>query len=373
MYNIGKCPILLDDNFFCTNFMIHTDTNLLSELEQIFSTLPGDRSLRFQPGPLRDKAQKPFSGNVEVSRGGQTLRFPYLIKHSLNPVAILQLASLRKNMNKPFLVATRHATRHQADALREAGIYYADIAGNAFLDAPGLLLWISGRRPAKPHVIMNERRTLHTSSLRLLYALLVDTGMKKPEIDIPLVSLPVREIATRIDMSSSTVGWCMTELIRQGLIVNEARGLRHLVNRPEALERWMQGYIERLKPKLRIARYRPENPQWWQGAVLEPGQFWSGEVAAKKMTGDIKPGTATIVGTSLPHSFVLRHGLQLDPEGSVELIRPISACAWSTHDHPDCAHPLLVYADLLAIEDNRTHEVARTIYDRYLRSIIEAD
>ncbi len=32
---------------------------------------------------------------------------------------------------------------------------------------------------------------------------------------------------------------------------------------------------------------------------------------------------------------------------------------------------LLVYADLLSIDDDRTREVAQIIYDRYLRTIIE--
>lgn len=353
--------------------MIRSHKDLLTGLEQAFEALPGGNSLRFQPGPRHSKAHEPFSGSVEVSRGGQTLRFPYLVKHTLNADTIIQLASLRKHLGKPFLLATRHIGTRQADALREAAIFFTDATGNTYIDTPRLMLWISGRRPDKSTEMITERRTLHTSSLRLLYHLLLDASMNRPDKSIPLVSQPVRKIAHRIDMSSSTVGWCMADLVRQGFVVNEARGLRRLVNRPEALERWIQGYIERLKPKLLVARYRPENAQWWHDTALEPGQYWSGEVAAKKLTGGIKPGTATIIGNALPHAFVLRHGLQRDPEGSVELIRPLSAYERSRHDHPGCAPPLLVYADLLAIEDNRTHEVARTIYDRYLRSIIEAN
>jgi hypothetical protein len=34
-------------------------------------------------------------------------------------------------------------------------------------------------------------------------------------------------------------------------------------------------------------------------------------------------------------------------------------------------HALLVYADLLSIDDDRTREVAQNIYDRYLRTIME--
>jgi hypothetical protein len=34
-------------------------------------------------------------------------------------------------------------------------------------------------------------------------------------------------------------------------------------------------------------------------------------------------------------------------------------------------HPLLVYADLMSIDDERTHEVAQSVYERYLRTLIE--
>ncbi|HOC32193.1 MAG TPA: type IV toxin-antitoxin system AbiEi family antitoxin, partial [Armatimonadota bacterium] len=36
-----------------------------------------------------------------------------------------------------------------------------------------------------------------------------------------------------------------------------------------------------------------------------------------------------------------------------------------------CVHPLLVYADLLSIDDDRTREIAQSIYDRYLHTLIE--
>jgi len=40
--------------------------------------------------------------------------------------------------------------------------------------------------------------------------------------------------------------------------------------------------------------------------------------------------------------------------------------------NPDCVHPLLVYADLLATGDGRNAEAALRIYENHLRQTIES-
>ena len=126
----------------------------------------------------------------------------------------------------------------------------------------------------------------------------------------------------------------------------------------------------RLRPGLVIERYRPARADWWQGAELVDG-LWSGETAAALLTQSLKPQTATVFGGSPSHDFVLKHLLQKDQEGTVEFLKPFWRTPQARAGGDQCVHPLLVYADLLSIDDDRAREVSQIIYDRYLRAIIE--
>jgi hypothetical protein len=100
--------------------------------------------------------------------------------------------------------------------------------------------------------------------------------------------------------------------------------------------------------------------------------LWSGETAAALLTQSLKPQTFTVFGERPSHDFVLRHSLQKDVGGTVEFLKPFWRTPPDRADGP-YVHPLLVYADLLSIDDDRTREVAQIIYDRYLHTIIETD
>jgi hypothetical protein len=117
-------------------------------------------------------------------------------------------------------------------------------------------------------------------------------------------------------------------------------------------------------------RYRASRADWWKTASLENG-LWSGEVAESKLTGTLKPGTVTVFGEGPSHGFVLKHRLQKDPQGPVEFLSPFWRMEVASGPVRTCVHPILVYADLLAIDDDRTREAAGAVYEHHLRSIIE--
>jgi hypothetical protein len=70
-------------------------------------------------------------------------------------------------------------------------------------------------------------------------------------------------------------------------------------------------------------------------------------------------------------SNYIGHSLQKDADGTVEFLKPFWRTPQARAGGSLCVHPLLVYADLLSIDDDRTREAAQIIYDRYLRTIIE--
>jgi hypothetical protein len=222
----------------------------------------------------------------------------------------------------------------------------------------------------RPAVTDSAARAFHPSGIQLLFALLTDPNLDNNTPGKALVDRPYRDISATTGGSRSTIGWIMTDLVRQGFVVTQEDGVRHLVERKRILERWVQAYTVRIRRGLVIGRYHPSRGDWWKTARLEGG-LWSGEVAAALLTGELKPGTATIFGASPSHEFVLNHGLQKDPEGTVEFLKPFWRDSAAPTTSNNCVHPLLVYADLMSINDERTHEVAQSVYERYLRATIE--
>jgi hypothetical protein len=311
-----------------------------------------------------------FDGMAHLRFQKKQIRVPYIVKHSLNPTTFHFLILLRRNTPEGLLLVTHHVNDRQALALRKARINFLDISGNLFLEAPDLVLWVSGQRAKRPVSAISGARAFHPSGIQLLFALLTDPNLNSDTPGSALIDRPYRDISAGTGISHSTIGWIMADLIRQGFVITLEGGVRHLAERKRILERWVQAYAERLRPSLLIGRYRPARSDWWKTAMLEKG-LWSGEVAAALITGELKPGTATIFGASPSNAFVLEHSLQKDPQGTVEFLKPFWQDSALPATSSNCVHPLLVYADLMSIEDERTHEVAQSVYNRYLRTIVE--
>ena len=318
-----------------------------------------------------DKPQARIAdGVVWLSRGEHKAKRVFVVKAAINPAVLQLLALWRRDEPNGLLLVTRQVSDRQADILRQAGVDFLDEAGNVSISDPALFLLVTGRRapPRQPGSV--KPRAFHLGGLKLLYALLTDPKLDDPQPYAALIGRTYRDIGIATGLAHSTVGWIMADLIRLGRVMDVEPGVRTLSGRTRILERWVQGYLEDLRPRLVLARYRPAQVDWWKDAELDGG-LWSGEVAEAKLTGTLKPGAVTIFGPAPSHSFVLRHRLQKDAQGTVEFLTTF----WRRDAAPgvasSCVHPLLVYADLLAIDDDRTREAAQAIYDHHLRSIIE--
>lgn len=343
------------------------DAELLNRVTKAVAATTGLACEHVSWGHLPD-AGLAADGDLHLRLAGHAIRRPFELKRSLGSATLHMLTLLRKTTGEPLLLVTNHVNPRQAEVLRAAGVEFLDAAGNAYLSEGALHVQVDGRRPPAP--VADRPRAFHTGGLKLLFALLTDTRLDDPRPEAALVSRTYREIAASTGIPHSTVGWVMADLVRMGLVVDLGHGARVLVERRRLLERWTQGYLEFLRPKLRVARYRPGRGDWWRDASLEGG-LWSGEVAESRLTGTLKPGTVVVFGERPSHAFVLRHGLQADSSGPVEFLSPF----WRGDDQPspvqDCVHPLLVYADLLAVDDDRTREAAQVLYARHLRAIVE--
>lgn len=323
--------------------------------------------------PARGVAGGGFDGIAEIRVGDRMIREPYVVRSTVGSDTVQLLSLLRRGSADGLLLVAAHVNDRAADMLRCADVQFVDTDGNAFLTGDGIHILVTGRRTRREVFktgCASTGRAFHPSGLQLLFHLLTDAALDAGKPGTALVDKTYREISAATGIAHSTVGWVMADLIRQKFVIQVSPGHRMLADRFRLLERWVQGYIGRMRPGLVIERYRPPRADWWQGVELSDG-LWSGETATALLTRSLKPQTATVFGGRPSHDFVLKHLLQKDPGGSVEFLKPFWRMPQAPDDGGHCVHPLLVYADLLSIDDDRTREVAKIIYDRYLRTIIE--
>ena len=277
--------------------------------------------------------------------------------------ATLGIAIQRVNrfQGKGVLI-TRYVTPPLADELRRANVQFLDMAGNAYLNAHPLFIFIKGNRPVELHVAEPVKRAFRPAGLQVLFALLSNPGLENATF---------REIAGIANVALGTVGWVMGDLKEKGYLVDMGKKGRHLVHKDKLLERWVAAYPDQLRPKLVVGRFRTADHLWWEKVNI--GEFqacWGGEIAAALLTKYLKPQCATIYVMAPPAKLILQNKMQKDPKGNIEILQTFWGLDRQTAHQDDLAPPLLIYADLLATGDPRNIETAKLIYDQTITRLI---
>lgn len=279
------------------------------------------------------------------------------VKKRLTKAGELQALLNKEKVEHPLLLATEYVPPEAATRLHEAGIQFIDTFGNAFIHHQPLFIFVKGNKPVRPENFITTARVFKGVGLKVLFALLC-----RPE----LVDMPYRDLAGMTKVALGTVKNTMTELIQKGFILDMGKRGKKLVNKEKLFERWTEAYPENLKPKILMGRFRGEG-NWWKDIQLDPAiAQWGGEVAAAKLTGYLKPETITLYADkNRLADIVIENKLKKDPQGNVEILEWF----WQGDhrlDEGETVHPFIIYADLVAIGDQRTMETARMIYERHI-------
>jgi hypothetical protein len=291
--------------------------------------------------------------------------YEILVKIIVRPVITQADAEMLMHFKKndDILFATRHVTNATAEVLREHGINFIDIAGNAYINVDHFYVLITGRQKPKTDEF-HPKGLFNPAGLRLIFALLCFPGLEKKTY---------RAIAQTTGIALGAVGLYMNTMREEGYIFdNKAKGLQ-LMKKKDLFHRWVIEYPERLEPKLALGRYdAPDN--WLNEAKLDPANAqWGGEVAAAKLTDYLKPQTANIyINREKLNDFLLKNRLRKDPKGNIEIIERF----WKEPKDivpKETVNPILVYADIMATRDRRNTETARMIYDKYIAEYLRED
>ena len=263
-----------------------------------------------------------------------------------------QLKHLDRGTN-PLLVAP-YITRALAEHCRALHLPFIDTAGNAYLDAPGLTVYVTGE--PRPEVAGHDPRyrAYTTVGMKVVFALLC-----RPE----LAEATRRNLAEAAQVALGTVGPVIEDLENRGYLVQ--RNKKVLTNTKKLMEEWVARFPDALRPKLFKNRYQADMDRLLALNLQTQHAFWGAEVAAQRLTGYLKPERFTIYLRSDEKPLLNQARMRLDPKGNTEVLQTF----WGFPEdpvHPDLVPPLLAYADLMATQDGRNLEAARLLYEQFL-------
>ncbi len=303
------------------------------------------------------------NGIVRLAHEGMEWEFEAEVKLRVNRAMIALLKQKMNNAGNELFV-TEYVNPELAESMRNLGIQFIDAAGNAFINATPLYIFVKGEKPDKAVKAEPVKRLFKPGGLKLIFALLNNPGIEKATY---------RDLAKAANVALGTVDFAMTELKELGFLIDMGKKGRQLLNTRQLLRRWVEAYPENLRPKLVQERFRTHTRNWWK--QIQPAKFrvlWGGEIAAAELMGYLKPERYTVYTNQLPGKLIYRYKFQKDPNGNVEILMPFWTFKWKLAEK-GLVPPLLIYADLVATGDARATEAAEIIYDKYIARLVRGD
>ena len=264
------------------------------------------------------------------------------------------------------LIASTHVSESLADKLRRRHIWFADSAGNAYVEVPGALLVYSiGKKPAAARG--SKARWMSEQGAKVLYELLA-CG--------PLVEATYRDIEESTNVSLGMISKLVSEWVKDGILERRGRGTYEIVHGARLLDMWVRAYADTLQPKIVLGRYRATGKTSF-AAMIEAAEeemdldhiTVGGEYAADLLTEAERAESIKLYVPEEERGRIQR-AFQLvpAPEGNVEMCEAFAGDIGrpSPVMEPRLAHPVLVVAELLASDEARLGKTAAEIRRRHL-------
>jgi len=349
-----------------------TDAHQTEEaiLNRAIETVARETGLRLRIDKLRGKAGLREIDAVLTIKGRKE-RLAAEIKRWAPQANLGALINQVQALPMKGLLVADYVNPNMAEKLREQHVQFIDTVGNAYLDIPPVYILVTGRRQPKRKEKTKEdtNRAFDRTGLKVVFAFLC-----RPE----LVAAPYREIADVAGVALGTAGGVISGLKAAGFIFEYGKDKRReLVDYKRLLNRWVETYPEKLRPKAHIGDFHAEDPYWWQDFdVQEFHGYWGGEVAAAHYTHYLKPAVVTLyLPIEAKSKFLARTRLRaaqaavFEETGTVRLYQTFwqdTALPFLDPAKPGLVPPVLAYADLIATADPRNLEAAGMIYDEYI-------
>lgn len=342
-------------------------------LNQALTALTEEAGLDLMEGSTLSQGLHANNSGADFLLATPKQTFAIEVKRNLRPAHLGVIIQRVKTFKPPGLLVADYINPNIAKTLKEQGIQYLDACGNSYLNLPPLFVHVSGRKPeAEPKRETNA--AFEITGLKLIYGLLCNSA---------LINARYRDMSQQTSVALGAIGPLLTGLQESGYMINSGKAdKRRLIKRRKLLDRWVEAYPEKLKPKLFVGEFTSADNTWWNTLDLtEFGAYWGGEVGAAKYTRYLKPQEATVYlpeasGNKLFAAAKLKKANAQNETKLVHIYRPFWSQSLQTNSlnlNPDTVHPILIYADLIASQDSRNLETARMLYDQTITGFIGED
>jgi hypothetical protein len=309
-------------------------------------------------------------GEIIVRTNGGPKTLTYQIKRS--HLTMENAASIQDQAKRipRFLVLAPLVGRDLGELFVQEGVNYIDRVGNWYINLDDQYVALAQRRThSRPP---RREKGLGVAAYRVIYALLVEPG---------LIDQTTRLIAAKAGgLSPQTAANVRHSLVERGLALHTRAGYIWTPGRRrDVLDLWVAGFASTLWPALKIGTFRARTKdrvaleKELAPALKQLGAWRWGGAAAEDRLVNFYRGERTLVyllEPALRDLTTLFHAVR-DDGGNIVVARAPGPLALSG-PLVDCAHPLLVYADLLVEGNDRTREAASVLRERLLKNIEEA-
>lgn len=350
--------------------MQNRDDRELEVLDHAIQAVEREAGIRLEILPETENPNFPVDAVLKIQPTGEKL-FAEIKKWAPQANLGALINQIRGMPGNGILIAD-YINTNMAERLRKEEIQFIDGVGNAYLNQPGQFIYVKGNREKKDTYKKEKdvaQRAFEPKGLIVVYAFLCYEW---------ILNEPYRTIADRADVAVGTVGWVINALKAGGYIRKVDWGkARKLVNHQKLLDRWVEAWPQKLKPKLHIGEFEAQDPYWWEQIdITKYDGYWGGEVAAAKYTNYLKPEEVIVY---IPK----KNTAEFFTEARLRKLTNRNRDAYKVHVYEPfwpkvteyldneywpkegLVHPILAYADLIATEDTRNLETAEQVKRLY--------
>ena len=310
---------------------------------------------------------------LRVTKDKKHVDYAVQVKRRVTPqtvgAVVAQLQHRGHLTKKPPLLVTAHVAPPVADRLTAANQQFVDAAGNAYLNAPGMFVLITGRKPEKDadKTAENAGDVFTKPGVKTLFVLICN-----PE----LAAATYRQIAAAAKVALGALPGVLAGLQQAGHL-HVMGNKRKLVTTKRLLDEWALAYARRLRGKqLLRTLVTPAFGKWREWDVHADHAKWGGEPAGALLTNYLEPGVLTLYAEKLPARLLVDQRMTTarpnDAHNLVEIRKPFWGEGLENRRRADLVPEPLVYADLLATGDARCIEAAQMIYEEHLARLFTA-
>ena len=344
--------------------MVEKKQLLQKAIKQLNNHLVKEKGLASNIG-LFVLQKKAFSGDATVTISSHDLDLSYSIfLQSWAPQKDIDaLISQIKLMPSNTILFADFINPVMAEKLRQRSVSFVDCAGNISVKNKQFNCYVKGKKAAQLRSKRIRGRAFNSAGLKLIFAI-----FNQPQF----LHASYRDISNKVNIALGSVGPVMDDLYASGYILDD--GDRRLVNKKRLYERWVDGYLEKLRPKQIMACYTSDDEKWWQKA--DPAEFqgvWGGEVIVAKPTPFMMPESITLYFSSeaKQKDFADYYGLREDDDGEICMYKNFWSPAYAGDNNVDGLSPMIIYADIVDSINPGSWDVAKTFYGEAISHLLK--